>query len=57
MDLFFSIVANYESGSSDFYFYFFSLIADLKNFGSCNVIQQIKKVWPYRVVAYMHMCI
>ena len=22
-------------------------IADLKNFSSCNVIQQIKKVWPY----------
>ena len=24
----------------------FFLIADLKIFSSCNVIQQIKKVWP-----------
>ena len=35
-----------KSGSSDFYFYFLP-IADLKNFSSCNVIQQIKKVSPY----------
>ena len=29
------------------FIFIFFLIADLKNFSSCNVIQQIKKVWPY----------
>ena len=28
-------------------FFFFFPITDLKKFRLCNVIQQIKKVWPY----------
>ena len=34
---------NQKSGSGDFF-----PIAELKIFSSCNMIQQIKKVWPNR---------